>query len=90
MHRAIGVAVIALVGLAACKTVAKGEIYEDMIRARLVEVGEKDADVDCPDELPLGRVVDNHFDCVLIKGGGRTPVTLQIGAAFNDWKLSPK
>jgi hypothetical protein len=81
---------VVIVALAGCKTVAKGEIYEELIRQRLAEVGEPDADVDCPDELPLGRVVDNRFDCVLLKDGRSTPVELQIGASHLQWKLTPK
>lgn len=81
--------VVAVVALAGCKTVAKGEIYEDMIEARLEELGHQ-AEVDCPESIVLGRVADNHFECTITERGGQTEVVVQLGAAFGEWKLDAK
>jgi hypothetical protein len=75
--------------LAGCKTVARGEIYEEMIEVRLRELGHE-TEVDCPDAIPLGLVVDNHFECVVSERGGETPVIVQLGASYDAWKLEAK
>jgi hypothetical protein len=79
------VVVAALVAIAGCKTVAHGDVYEADIEAKLKEQG-RDARVECPARIPLGRVEDNHFQCVIVWQQGRTPVTVQLDAS-GGWKI---
>jgi hypothetical protein len=84
-------AVAALVVATGCKTVAHGELYEQSIMDRLHEIG-NDADaVHCPQRIPLGVKAENHFECVLVKGGGETTVVVDlVGNGPFEWKLRQK
>ena len=77
--------VAALIVVAGCKPVAHGAYWEADIEAKFKEQG-RDARVECPERIPLGKVEDNHFQCVIIWQQGRTPVTVQLDEA-GGWKI---
>ena len=81
--------VVAAAALGGCQTTARGEIYEEMIEQRLRELG-REAVVDCPDRIPLGRVADNRFDCVVTEPGRRTEVVVRLGRTYDQWRLAAK
>lgn len=83
MRSAVIAALVVLAG--GCKTVAHGDYWEADIEAKLKEQG-RDARVECPARIPLGRVEDNHFQCVIVWQQGRTPVTVQLDDA-GGWKI---
>ena len=87
MGRWLVVAVVALAAFAGCKTVARGEIWEDAIEEQLKEAG-KDADVDCPDAIPLGRVAENQFECEITWRGGVTRVLVRVNEKLG-WEYHP-
>jgi hypothetical protein len=75
-----------MLAVAGCKTVAHGDFYEAEIKDALAKQGRDDAEVRCPDRIPLGTVPENHFDCVIVWKDGETPVRVQLDAK-GGWRL---
>ena len=74
------------VALAGCKTVAKGERFEEKLAEAFKERGHTVA-VSCPDAIPLGHVSENRFECDLVSNDGATAtVAVQLDTA-GQWRL---
>ena len=77
-------ALATLVALAGCDTIADGSRFEQTIQETAAAKGIA-LTVDCPDEIPLGKVEDNHFRCdVMVTGTGeRGVLEVALDAAGN-------
>ena len=82
-------ALAAVVAAAGCKTVAHGDVYEGLIEAQLEAEG-KPAEVECPDRIPLGRISENHFACVLVwQRSTQIPVLIALDDK-GGWHMQPQ
>ena len=81
---------VLLLALAGCKTVARGDYFEDKM-AEVMKAKGNDVRVDCPENVALGRVEDNQFQCRVTHNptGESITVDVKVDEQFNImWRQS--